>query len=49
MSTFPELDLSGVSMDAFELVTPARNVVTDDDDGILESQPSPKVDGGIVF
>ena len=36
-------------MDAFESVTPARNVVTNDDDGILESQPSPKVDGGIVF
>ena len=48
-STFLELDLSGISMDAPELVTPARNIVTDDDDGILESQPLPKVDGGIVL
>ena len=48
-STFPELDLSGISMDAPELVTLARNVVTDDDDGIPESQPSPKVDGGVVL
>ena len=36
-------------MDAPELVTPARNIVTDDDDGVLESQPSPKVDGGVVL
>ena len=36
-------------MDALELVTPARNVVTDDDDGVLESQPPPKVDGGVVL
>ena len=48
-SAFPELDLSGISMDAPEPVTPARNVVTDDDDGVLESQPSPKVDGGVVL
>ena len=46
---FPELDLSGISMDAPEPVTPARNVVTDDDDGVPESQPSPKVDGGVVL
>ena len=30
-------------------VTPARDVVTNDDDGVLESQPSPKVDGGVVL
>ena len=48
-STFLELDLSGISMDAPELVTPARNIVTDDDDSVLESQPSPKVDGGVVL
>ena len=48
-STFLELDLSGISMDAPELVTPARNIVIDDDDGVLESQPSPKVDGGVVL
>ena len=48
-SAFPELDLSGISMDAPELVTPARDVTTDDDDGVLESQPSPKVDSGVVL
>ena len=48
-STFPEQDLSGISMDAPELATPARNVVADDDDGILEPQPLPKVDGGLVL
>ena len=36
-------------MDAPELVMPARNVITDDDDGVLESQPPPKVDGGVVL
>ena len=46
---FPELDLSGISMDAPEPVMHARNVVTDDDDGVPESQPSPKVDGGVVL
>ena len=48
-SAFPELDLSGISMDAPELVTPARDVTIDDDDGVLESQPSPKVDSGVVL
>ena len=48
-SVFPELDLCEISMDAPELVTPARNVVTDDDDGIPESQPSPKIDGGVIL
>ena len=48
-SAFPELDLSGISMDTPELVTPARDVTTDDDDGVLESQPSPKVDSGVVL
>ena len=36
-SAFPELDLSGISMDVFEPVAPARDVVTNDDDGVLES------------
>ena len=36
-------------MNASEPMTPARNVVTNDDDGVLESQPSPKVDGGVVL
>ena len=36
-------------MDAPEPMTPARNIVIDDDDGILESQPSPKVDSGVVL
>ena len=48
-SAFPELDLSGISMDAPEPVTPARNVVTNDDDGVPKSQPSPKVDGSVVL
>ena len=33
---FPELDLSGISMDVPELVTPVRDVATDDD-VVLES------------
>ena len=36
-------------MDALELVTPARNIVTDDNDGVPESQPSSKVDGSVVL
>ena len=48
-SAFPELDLSGISMDVPEPVTPARNVAIDDDDGILESHPSPKVNGGVIL
>ena len=48
-SAFPELDLSGISMDAPEPVTLARDVTTDDDDSVLESQPSPKVDGSVVL
>ena len=49
MSAFPELDLSKISMDAPETVTPARNIVTDDDDGILKSQLPPKADSGVVL
>ena len=48
-SAFPELDLSGISMDAPELVTPARDVATEDDDVVLGSQPSPLADGGVVL
>ena len=48
-SAFSELDLSGISMDAPEPMTPARDVTTDDDDDVLESQPSPKFDGGVVL
>ena len=33
-SVFPKLDLSEISMDAPKPMTPVRNVVTDDDDGI---------------
>ena len=47
--TFPELDLSGISMDAPEPVMPARDVATEDDDVVLESQPLPMVDDGIVL
>ena len=46
---FLELDLSGISMDAPEQVTPVRDVAIEDDDVILESQPSPLVDGGVVL
>ena len=48
-SAFPELDLSGISMDAPEPVTPTRDVTTEDDDVVLESQPSPVVDGSVVL
>ena len=48
-SAFSELDLSGISMDAPEPVTPARGVATEDDDVVLESQPSPMADGGVVL
>ena len=37
VSAFPKLDLSGISMDASELVTPTRDIATEDDDVILES------------
>ena len=47
--TFPELDLSRISMDAPEPIMPARGVATEDDDVILESQLSPMVDGGVVL
>ena len=47
-SAFPKLNLFGISMDAPEPVTPVRDVATDDD-GVLESQPSPKVDGSVVL
>ena len=48
-STFPELDLFGISMDAPEPVTPTRDVATEDDDIVLESQPLPLVDSGVVL
>ena len=48
-SAFLELDLSGISMDASELVTPARDVTTENDDVVLGSQPSPLADGGVVL
>ena len=48
-SAFPELDLSGISMDAPEPVTPARDVAIEDDDVVLKSQPSPVVDGGVIL
>ena len=48
-SAFLELDLFGISMDAPEPVTPARDVATEDDDVVLESQLSPLVDGGVVL
>ena len=45
---FPELDLFEISMDAPEPVTPARNVITDDDDSIPMSQLLPKADNCVV-
>ena len=48
-STFSKLDLSRISMDAPEPMTLARTVVVGDDDGILESQLSPKVDDGVIL
>ena len=48
-SAFLELDLSGISMDAPEPVTPTRDVATEDDDVVLESKPSPVADGGVVL
>ena len=36
-------------MDVPEPVTPARNVITDDDDGIPMSQLPPKADSSIVL
>ena len=48
-SAFPEMDLLEISMDASEPVMPARNVVTDDDDGTPKSQLPPKADGGVVL
>ena len=48
-SAFPELDLSGISMDAPESVTPVRDVATEDDDVVLESQHSPMADDGVIL
>ena len=48
-SAFPELDLSSISMDAPEPVTPARDIAIEDDDIILKSQPSPVADSGVVL
>ena len=48
-SAFSELDLSGISMDAPEPVTPVRDVAIEDDDVVLESQPSPVVDGSVIL
>ena len=49
MSAFPKLDLFEISMDAPEPMTPVRDVATEDDDVVLESQPLPVVNGGIVL
>ena len=48
-SAFSELDLSSISMDAPEPVTPARDVAIEDDDVVLESQPSSVADGGVIL
>ena len=48
-SAFPELDLSGISMDAPKPVTPVRDVATEDDGVVLQSQPWPVADGGVIL
>ena len=48
-SAFPELDLFEISIDTPEPVTPARDVTTEDDDVVLESQLSPLVNGDVVL
>ena len=48
-SAFPELDLSSISIDAPEPMMLARDVATEDDNIVLESQPSPLADGGVVL
>ena len=48
-SAFPKLDLSGITMDAPESTTPIGDVVTDDDEGSLRSQPPLKNDSIVVL
>ena len=48
-STFPEQDFSRISTDAPKPVMPTRDVAPEDDDVVLESQPSPVVDDGVVL
>ena len=48
-STFLELDLSKITMDAPEPTTPVGNVVIDDDDGSPKSQLPPKDDDGVIL
>ena len=48
-SAFPELDLSEISIDAIEPMTPVGNVVTDDEDGTPKSQLPPKDNDGVVL
>ena len=36
-------------MDVLKPMTPTRTVIAGDDDGISESQPSPKVNGSVVL
>ena len=47
-SAFSELDLSRISMDVPEPMTPTRDVATDDD-VVLKSQPLPLADGDVVL
>ena len=48
-SAFPELDLSEISIDAIEPMTPIGNVITDDEDGTPKSQLPPKDNDGVVL
>ena len=48
-SAFPKLELSEITMDVPEPMTPVGNVVIDDDDGIPKLQLPPKDDSSIVL
>ena len=48
-STFPELDLSGITMDDPKLTTPAGDVVVNEGDCSPKSNPFPKDDGIVIL
>ena len=49
MSAFPQLDLSEITIDAPEPMTPIGNVIIDDDDGSPKSKLPPRDDGVVVL
>ena len=48
-SAFPELDLSGITMDDPEPTTPVDDVVIDEGNGSPKSNPPPKDDGVVIL